>query len=174
MKRTDKSLLEQMQISDAEISRRMTLLDLLTAQQAVIEDSIDDIVDEFYEAQTAVDEIALLIGDAETLARLRAAQRMYVIDLFRGIYDSEYVNNRLRIGMVHKRILSLCNANGGRGSGLLIRKIDRSVAPVAQMGRSFFKVQIWNHLIWINELELVLCLYTSLIIIRASLHKWRA
>ena len=111
MKRTDKSLLEQMQISDTEISHRMTLLgldrqlfDLLTAQQAVIEDGIDDIVDEFYEAQTAVDEIALLIGDAETLARLRAAQRMYVIDLFRGIYNSEYVNNRLRIGMVHKRI----------------------------------------------------------------------
>jgi GGDEF domain-containing protein len=36
--------------------------------------------------------------------RLRTAQREYVIDLFSGHYDSEYVNNRLRIGMVHKRI----------------------------------------------------------------------
>jgi len=36
--------------------------------------------------------------------RLRAAQRMYVVDLFSGIFDSVYVNNRMRIGMVHKRI----------------------------------------------------------------------
>ena len=45
-----------------------------------------------------------MIGDMETLQRLRNAQRKYVLDLFAGIYDSEYVNNRLRIGMIHKRI----------------------------------------------------------------------
>jgi diguanylate cyclase (GGDEF)-like protein len=45
-----------------------------------------------------------LIGDTDTLQRLHTALRKYVIDLFSGKYDSEYVNNRLRIGMVHKRI----------------------------------------------------------------------
>jgi len=35
---------------------------------------------------------------------LRNAQRKYVLDLFSGNYDANYVNNRLRIGMVHKRI----------------------------------------------------------------------
>lgn len=35
---------------------------------------------------------------------MRTAQRRYVIDLFSGVYDLEYVNNRLRIGLVHKRI----------------------------------------------------------------------
>jgi diguanylate cyclase (GGDEF)-like protein len=35
---------------------------------------------------------------------LRNAQRRYVLDLFSGLYDMEYVNNRLRIGLVHKRI----------------------------------------------------------------------
>ena len=54
--------------------------------------------------QTEVDEISLLIGDADTLTRLRDAQRQYIIDLFCGRYEHEYVNNRLRIGMVHKRI----------------------------------------------------------------------
>lgn len=54
--------------------------------------------------QTAVDEIALLIGDADTLRRLHSAQRTYMLSLFDGYYDIEYVNNRLRIGMVHKRI----------------------------------------------------------------------
>lgn len=106
-----KTLLEQMQISDAEIKQRMAILgltpqklEMLTAYESLIEDNIDIIVDEFYEKQTQIDEISLLIGDADTLQRLRNAQRKYVIDLFSGNYDSEYVNNRLRIGMVHKRI----------------------------------------------------------------------
>ncbi|MEW6991788.1 GGDEF domain-containing protein [Colwelliaceae bacterium 6441] len=111
MRRTDTTLLEQMQISELEISNRMELLgldkaalDQLSNYKTLIEDNVDVIVDEFYEKQTEIDEISLLIGDADTLVRLRNAQRKYVIDLFSGHYDSEYVNNRLRIGMVHKRI----------------------------------------------------------------------
>jgi diguanylate cyclase (GGDEF)-like protein len=66
--------------------------------------NIDELVEEFYRMQTSNAEIALLIGDADTLSRLRSAQRRYIIDLFSGVYDLEYVNNRLRIGLVHKRI----------------------------------------------------------------------
>lgn len=111
MKRTQQTLLEQMKISDVEILHRMELLNLskeelniLSSHKIIIEDNIDVIVDEFYEKQTEIDDISLLIGDADTLRRLRSAQRKYVMDLFSGNYDSEYVNNRLRIGMVHKRI----------------------------------------------------------------------
>lgn len=111
MKRIQKTLLEQMQISDLEISNRLELLGLTRAcleklrdHQDLIKEHVDTIVDEFYEQQTKVDEIVLLIGDADTLQRLKVAQRQYIIDLFSGRCDSEYVNNRLRIGMVHKRI----------------------------------------------------------------------
>ncbi|BBN60559.1 GGDEF domain-containing protein [Hydrogenovibrio marinus] len=111
MMRTDQTLLQQMQISEVEIRNRMDLLELgreqlaqLSEHKALIEENIDVIVDEFYEKQTKIDEISLLIGDADTLARLRLAQQKYVTDLFSGDYDVEYVNNRLRIGMVHKRI----------------------------------------------------------------------
>ncbi|MDH5485761.1 MAG: protoglobin domain-containing protein, partial [Gammaproteobacteria bacterium] len=111
MNRTDQTLLEQLQISDVEISHRMELLslgrdalELLSSHKLLIEQHIDTIVEEFYQRQTEIDEISLLIGDADTLRRLRSAQRKYVIDLFAGHYDAEYVNNRLRIGMVHKRI----------------------------------------------------------------------
>ncbi|MPQ76341.1 GGDEF domain-containing protein [Hydrogenovibrio sp. JE_KL2] len=111
MMRTDQTLLEQMQISEVEISNRMALLELgqdqlaqLAEYKALIEENIDFIVDEFYDKQTKIDEISLLIGDADTLGRLRSAQRKYVTDLFAGDYGIAYVNNRLRIGMVHKRI----------------------------------------------------------------------
>lgn len=111
MNRIQKTLLEQMQISEFEIKGRMSLLDLdgqslklLASHKPIIEEHVEEIVDLFYEKQTAVEAIALLIGDADTLKRLRAAQHNYVLDLFGGFYDIEYVNNRLRIGMVHKRI----------------------------------------------------------------------
>jgi len=111
VKRTDKTLLEQMRISDIEIYHRMELLGLehnaltqLASLKPLIEENIDFIVDEFYKKQTNVEAIAQLIGDADTLRRLHSAQRKYIIDLFSGYYDTTYVNNRLRIGMVHKRI----------------------------------------------------------------------
>ena len=107
MQQTEQTLLEQMHISELDIEYRKQLLNFtpehasaLAACLPVIAERIDDLVDAFYRAQTSVDEIALLIGDADTLGRLRTAQRRYILDLFSGFYDVEYVNNRLRIGMV--------------------------------------------------------------------------
>ncbi|WP_410499577.1 protoglobin domain-containing protein [Chitinibacter sp. S2-10] len=111
MKQTEQTLLEQMRITEFEIEFRKTLFSINEADVAALarfrpmaELRIDHLVDQFYELQTSVPEIALLIGDADTLGRLRMAQRKYVLDLFSGVYDLEYVNNRLRIGLVHKRI----------------------------------------------------------------------
>ncbi len=111
MKQTEKTLLEQMRVTDFEVVHRKGLFSLndqdvlaLKAAKPIIDVHIDALVDSFYGLQTAVPEIALLIGDSDTLSRLRNAQRRYVLDLFRGLYDLDYVNNRLRIGLVHKRI----------------------------------------------------------------------
>lgn len=111
MKQTDQSLLEQMRITDFAISSRKELFSITEADEVAlknlkpcIENSVDALVERFYEMQTAVPEIALLIGDSDTLGRLKSAQRRYIVDLFSGHYDIEYVNHRLRIGLVHKRI----------------------------------------------------------------------
>ena len=111
MRPTEQTLLEQMRITEFEIAHRKNLLllseadfRLLASYRSKIESQVDAIVDKFYELQTSITEIALLIGDADTLTRLRTAQRRYILDLFSGQYDLEYVNNRLRIGLVHKRI----------------------------------------------------------------------
>ena len=99
-----------MRITGAEIESRKALFSLLQGRRKgpvtlspSLKKNIDKIIDDFYD-KTSVSEIALLIGDSDTFACLRTAQRRYVLDLFNGVYDLEYVNNRPRIGLVHKRI----------------------------------------------------------------------
>ena len=111
MSYTDETLLEQMQIHDMEISERKALLGLskedeklLTKYREFIEDNTLAIIDKFYDKLTSHEEINLIIGDADTLNRLKNAQKHYIAELFYGKYGVDYVNSRLRIGLVHKRI----------------------------------------------------------------------
>ena len=111
MKRTERTLAEQIKLNRLEFDNRKQLLDFgsediynLKKVGPRIDRLIDKLVSEFYEQQTSIDDVALIIGDADTLSRLSAAQRQYILDLFSGFYDMTYANNRLRIGLVHKRI----------------------------------------------------------------------
>ena len=111
MKEVERTLAEQLQISEREIQKRKELLhisekesEILRSHLPVIEGRIDSIVERFYARQLENNEISLVIGDKETLLRLKGAMRRYILELFAGYYDADYVNKRLRIGMVHKRI----------------------------------------------------------------------
>jgi len=108
---TEQTLAEQLKITEREIEERKQLLgfssDDVTALQQwkpIVQRDIELIVDEFYRRLRSISEVALLIGDAETFRRLHYSMRHYVLELFDGFYDSEYVNKRLRIGKVHKQI----------------------------------------------------------------------
>ncbi|BCS96208.1 sensor histidine kinase [Desulfoluna limicola] len=111
MKLINKTLLEQMRIHDAEVHHRKELLNfskkdenLLLKCRNLIEANIDNIAHDFYDIITSFDEITLTIGDADTFERLIFAQKQYIIRLFSGGYDLDYVNSRLHVGLVHKRI----------------------------------------------------------------------
>ncbi|MDH5395128.1 MAG: GGDEF domain-containing protein [Gammaproteobacteria bacterium] len=105
------TLAEQLQISAHEINYRKKLLGFtqndvnnLLAYKPIIVKHIDGIIKNFYDFMTSFSEVSLIIGDAETLRRLSSAMHRYVLDLFDGVYDENYVNKRLRIGLVHNRI----------------------------------------------------------------------
>lgn len=111
MGRTDQSLMEQMKITARDIARRKAYIDfgeddarILEKQKPAVSDNIDLVVDRFYKCLLVFDEMDRLIGDAGSLARLRNYQQQYILTLFDGQYDEEYVHSRLRIGLVHRRI----------------------------------------------------------------------
>ena len=108
---TDFTLTDQLRINEREIRRRLELLQITTADTEIllalkplIANQVDHLVEEFYDGQVQIPEIARLIGDADTLRRLKKHMRLYILTLFDSDYGHEYVLSRLRIGMVHKRI----------------------------------------------------------------------
>ena len=111
MKLTDQSLGEQLRITPMEIERRKTLFGitsddarLLAQAKDVVATDIDSMVEEFYTNQVSIPEIERLIGDAETLARLKRHMVRYLFAMFDGVFDDVYVLSRLRVGLVHDRI----------------------------------------------------------------------
>ena len=108
---TDQTLMEQMKITEREIENRKDLFDITSDDEMALRtyrDSVvgalDEIVGAFYAEQVQNSEIAMIIGDAETLRRLQGMMRRYVTELFQGQFDTDYVNNRLRIGKIHHRL----------------------------------------------------------------------
>jgi len=111
MQQTQQTLAEQMRIGDHEIERRKALLELtqkdfdrLKECGVWFEPMIEPLVTQFYQLQTEVPEIALIIGDKETLNNLHNSMIRYLGELFGGEYGKDYVNKRLRIGKIHQRI----------------------------------------------------------------------
>lgn len=111
MKPTDMTLNEQLRITAHEIVKRKELLGLaegdaglLLEAKPLITEKLDEIVETFYGQLVDLEGVAQVIGDAESLARLKNHLRGYLRSLFGGLYDVDYVQSRLRIGLVHKRI----------------------------------------------------------------------
>jgi len=105
------TLAEQLNITKAEIERRKKLLSFTESDaerllmfKPFVAKNLSGIIKNFYDFMTTFNEVSTIIGDAETMRRLSSAMNMYVLDLFDGHYDENYVNKRLRIGLVHKRI----------------------------------------------------------------------
>lgn len=109
--RIQQTLLEQYKISELEIQSRKRLFELsdrdlesLHDYRFLIEEHSGTIIEDFYALVSQDEHATLLIGDTDTFERLKIGLNKYILDIFSGFYDSEYVNNRLRIGLVHKRI----------------------------------------------------------------------
>lgn len=111
MHNLNQTLAEQLNISKHEIEKRKSFLsftqkdeEMLLAYKPIIAKHCDGIVKNFYDFLTQYPEVSATIGDAETMRRLYSSMNRYVMELFDGHYDLDYVSKRLRIGLVHQRI----------------------------------------------------------------------
>lgn len=108
---TPLSLAEQLKITERELQERIRLFEItdedlqrLKRCKGYLTERMDALVELFYQRQLQHPPIQMVIGDSETLARLRKSLRRYILELFDGHFDLDYVNSRLRVGKVHHRI----------------------------------------------------------------------
>jgi rsbT co-antagonist protein RsbR len=65
---------------------------------------VDPVIEAFYNHLLAFEETQEVFRDPMILGRVKGMQREYFLRLTQGIYDTAYVENRLKIGEVHERI----------------------------------------------------------------------
>lgn len=98
-------------IDTAEIEARKAFLELTETDASRLRAIRDNFVaaqhgfaDGFYQYLRRLPELAALLPDEATVARLKSAHGRYFESLIEGDYGQAYVNGRLRVGMTHARI----------------------------------------------------------------------
>lgn len=86
-----------LELTDADAGRLRSIRGKLAAAQ-------NGFADGFYEYLRKLPELAALLPDEATVARLKAAHGRYFASLTDGDYGDTYVAGRLRVGMTHARI----------------------------------------------------------------------
>jgi rsbT co-antagonist protein RsbR len=85
------------QLADEDLAR-------LRGLRAFAERHMDDVVEDFYRLLLSHPESRRFFPDEETIRRVKRLQRDYFLQLFDGVCDLAYVENRLRVGAAHERI----------------------------------------------------------------------
>ncbi|MCM3783268.1 globin-coupled sensor protein [Neobacillus mesonae] len=79
-------------------------LALLHSHRPVFEKIVDEVVDRFYDHIGQVEELSSIISKFSTIDRLKETQRWYFISMTDGYIDEEFIDKRIKIGLVHSRI----------------------------------------------------------------------
>jgi hypothetical protein len=65
---------------------------------------IDEVIEELYKWFFKFDDIKKFFPDEQTISRVKKFQKDHFLTLTGGIYDLEYVKQRLKVGKTHRRI----------------------------------------------------------------------
>jgi len=106
-------LCEQCGFDANEIAERLNLVELNRTgmdalgrqlQDDVIRPNVDAIVDRFYGSLNRIDEFNHIVEDYSSKERIRESQRHYLLGLGIDFDQSQYFEERLRVGAVHQRV----------------------------------------------------------------------
>ncbi|MBP1937856.1 globin-coupled sensor protein [Paenibacillus sediminis] len=79
-------------------------LQLLAANQPIFEIVAEKVVDQIYEHIEQQPALMEIISKHSTIERLKSTQRDYWMSLAAGTIDEAFIENRIRVGLVHSRI----------------------------------------------------------------------
>ncbi len=91
-----KSLLERFDISPEDLALLKRCGETLG-----LSDSIQSIMDQFYEWLSEQPEFSTFFNSQETIDRVKKLQKTYWEGFFSGVVDQKYIDYRVRIGEIH-------------------------------------------------------------------------
>ncbi|MBP9092458.1 PAS domain-containing protein [bacterium] len=99
-------------LTPKEVELRKRWLEFSASDEELIEleldvlvsDHIDELIESMYAHFLTFDETRSFFPNEQVLKRAQAAQKDYFLRLTKGTYDTEYANDRLRVGATHHRI----------------------------------------------------------------------
>jgi len=105
------ALLQEMDLTEQEIARRKAFLEFreddvraLRALNEVAQRYADPVIEDLYKHFLSYEETRAFFQDPATLGRVKRMQKEYFLRLTEGNYGTEYIANRVKIGVVHERI----------------------------------------------------------------------
>jgi rsbT co-antagonist protein RsbR len=105
------SLMTDLEISEREIVQRKEFLQFLPEDaerllsiNELAQSYADPVIEDFYRHLLSFPETRLFFQDARVLEYVKRMQKEYFLRLTQGTYESDYIENRLKIGAVHERI----------------------------------------------------------------------
>lgn len=106
-----RSLLNALNIDEQEIENRKRFLQFGSEDEARLTSINElairyagDVIEDFYRHLLNFGETRSFFTDPKVLERVKNHQKEYFLRLTQGNYDSDYIENRLRVGAVHERI----------------------------------------------------------------------
>ncbi len=98
-------------VTAAEWERRKQFVGFSEKDEAILRELhiiartyADQVMEELYAHWLKFEELKSFFPDISVLERVKKLQKQYFIGLTHGNYDMEYMEDRLRIGKIHKRI----------------------------------------------------------------------
>ncbi|MGG1551020.1 protoglobin domain-containing protein [Paenibacillus ferrarius] len=98
-------------IRDPELMKQLHMIELAGDElrisklvQPLISSHIDEIVGSFYATVLEVDKLKQLITEHSTVERLKGTLKRHLIEMFDGQIDSQFVEKRMRVAMIHSAI----------------------------------------------------------------------
>ncbi|MGR8941308.1 MAG: protoglobin domain-containing protein [Gammaproteobacteria bacterium] len=98
-------------MTESEIDKRRAFLQLgdedtqnLLSINPIAQEYADPVIEAFYEHLLAFEETRVFFQNPELLERVKLSQKIYFSRLTQGDYDKAYIEDRLKIGVVHERI----------------------------------------------------------------------
>jgi len=105
------SLLDTFDMNEEEQSKRLEFLEItdedrkrLHSVHDLVIEHADSVIEKLYNHLMEHEQTRSFFADPEVLRRVKKHQRQYFLELTEGKVDSEYFENRFRVGDTHQRI----------------------------------------------------------------------